>query len=72
MQPIPLPKVDIPQTWSSAQALMVIEFLHSIIDKIWDWHGDAILDMWQGKGGFTYDDKGNERPQSSYENDFPF
>lgn len=72
MKTIPLPKVDIPQTWSSTQALCVIEFLHAILDKIWEWHGDAILDMWEGKRGYVYDAKGNERPESSYKDDFPF
>ena len=77
-KPIPLPKVHIPQTWSSTQALCVIEFLHAIADEIWDWHGRPILDLLDRKNSPPYDLGGNTRPRVSQKNtdnddeNFPF
>jgi hypothetical protein len=65
MKPIPLPKIDIPQTWSSAQVLAIIEFLHSVADEIWDAYERPILDLMDRRRDATYDENGNRVPSAS-------
>lgn len=78
MNPQPLPKIKIPQTWSSAQALCVIDFLHLVADEIWDWYERPILDLMDRRNNPPYDPPGHTGLTPSYksggipDDDIPF
>ena len=69
MQPQPLPKIKIPQTWSSTQALCVIDFLHHVADEIWDWYERPILDLMDRRNNPPCDPPGHAGLTPSYKSD---
>jgi protein gp37 len=64
MKPKPLPQNRIPQTWSAAQALAIVDFLQAIAGEIWDWYERPIFDLMERTNQHSYDTTGKKKTSS--------
>jgi hypothetical protein len=39
-------KVEIPETWTGKEAMLVYGFLADVMEEIWEHHSDQMVDIW--------------------------